>query len=447
MLVGVLDAQAAGTPNMRDCPEAPIVAHLLDAGDLVSAQAQLQDPRSTMSESCLSLQIHLAMRLGAWQIADAHLDDYLQRHSDDAGAWLDLAIVRQRLGDQQASEELLTVIEERFNPSTSIKKLIGSLRQNTPVAAPAATRQRLAIQIIHDSNANLGLSTSQLSINFGQGIQNLLIDPTYRPRADWATQIQYQADGAVGLGKSSPNSEGERQGAPLEWQFLARLKNYQNETAFNTQQFQLDLRHPLQAAPIGFMLRGQLRQDDLGDAGHVGSLRAGIAHITRPAMLPACRTQTSLDWESRRYSANRQLDSHLYWLGAEAACNPTRFPQTTLQASLRLGQDRPQESGRAGGEIRLDEIGATLTQIITPRWLAALSLLHARIRDQSGYSALLQDNAPRTIRRQQIQLAIQFQWQPNVTLYALAEEFHQDANIELFVTANRSLSLGILRHW
>lgn len=125
---------------------------------------------------------------------------------DHAGAWLDLAMLNCRVGNAAATEELLTLVENRFKPNPQIRLVISSI-QRTDCAGYAKLNENLRIGqngllraelgVGTDDNVNQGLNNSSFLFNQGGNLIELQVAPSFRPRSDEFVQadFSYQKQG------------------------------------------------------------------------------------------------------------------------------------------------------------------------------------------------------------------------------------------------------------
>ena len=437
----------AGQPPLPGrCPLYAVVAPYLAANDTAQLRAYLLPPERVADDDCRALQIHLAMRLGEWSLADAHLQPYLRAHPEDAGAWLDLAIARHREGDREGAQELFVLIENRFAPPAIIRQLIAQLRSETPRADEsrrlAVQAQYLSFMLVHDSNANMGLAHSQLELTFDDRILPLRVARSNLPHADWAGQFQYLALGSLDLARTSSGNM-ERL-PPMEWLLRARTKNYQQQSDYDSQELQLSVAQPLQSGVQGFVVRGGAQRDWLGNAGSIDGLRLGAVY---QLPISACLASLGMEYEGRRYGRSPQLDGDILWLGGEATCLHPSLPNSRLQLWLRAGTDQARRADRPGGDTNYQEAGLVFTQRFAPGWQGDLFWQWGDARDQRGYSPILDNGHRRDIERHILGLALEYRLTASTALQAQWNDYDQRSNIPLFSARNRSLSFGLTYNW
>jgi hypothetical protein len=438
--------EAARPPLPGRCPLYTEVAPYLAADDTAPLRAYLLPPERVTDDDCRALQIHMAMRLGEWALADAHLQPYLRAHPEDAGAWLDLAIARHREGDREGAQELFVLIENRFAPPAIIRQLIAQLRSEKP---PGDGTRRLAVEVqylsfmlVHDSNANMGLAHSQLELTFDDRILPLRVARSNLPHADWAGQFQYLAIGSLDLARASPD-DAERL-PPLEWLFRARTKNYQQQSDYDNQALQLSVAQPLQRGAQGFVVRAGVQRDWLGNAGSIDGVRLGAVY---QLPISACLTSLGMEYEGRRYGRSSQLDGDIFWLGGEATCLHPSLPDSRLQLWLRAGMDQARRADRPGGDTDYQEAGLVFTQRFASGWQGDLFWQWGDARDQHGYSPILDNGHRRDIERHIVGLALEYRITASTALQAQWSDYDQRSNIPLFSARNRSLSFGLTYNW
>jgi hypothetical protein len=440
------DISGSGPVAFTRCSDYGRVAPLLARNTPEAMKAELLPEDAPLTDDCRLLQVHLAMRLGDWELANVQVGRHLEKYPQDAGAWLDLAIARHRQGDKEGAQELFILIETRFAPPPAIRQLIAQLREESrPQSSQrfATHFQSFSFMLAHDSNANMGFSSNGMNITVGDDTQYLLFAQDFLPRSDWAAQMQYLAAGNLNPWNGAAYRAIDAL-PPLEWFFLARKKNFENETRFNSRQMQLSLAQPLQYGNKGLTLRARLQSDKLNNNGSISSLRLGMAY---QYPLRTCRLTLGVDQETRRHAGSDLLDGNISWLGGDAGCASPAYPDTRLQTWFRLGNDRARSTRRAGGDTIYQEIGVSLRQQLAPRWQADLTWQISRAKDSDRYSVLLKNGATRHIQRRFAGLALEYRIRPAFSLLFQIADYRQRSNLPLFTAKNRSVSLGFAYDW
>lgn len=126
----------------------------------------------------------------------------IEEQPNNAGAWLDLAILQCGLGNAQEAERLFEMIERRFSPPPGIMEIIALHR--TQGCRRAHPRDQLTLMLARgiDSNVNQGASNPIFSIGSGSRRIEQVLAPEYLPQRDQYTLLSGEyvrefADGAT----------------------------------------------------------------------------------------------------------------------------------------------------------------------------------------------------------------------------------------------------------
>lgn len=381
-----------------------------------------------------------------------------------AGAWLDLAIAAQAEGDTVQAEEFLTILEARFTLPAPIAAGVRNLRQRilTERAVSPGTGWRWSgvFQFAggYDSNANAGLSLSDLTLTLPGGNVVLPLAPAQQPRADFYALGSMGVDGTRRLGRGQLETS-----ASVKTRVHGKLRDFDtveisaqagyasNEPAFSGT-FARVLPGPWRVGAVAHQLR-------LGGNTLLDSL--GVTAVHAWTQVP-CSPQAGVEFDLRHFPIASNLDSRLFWLSANATCDTSWLgPGGRLSMQLRTGREAARgeflsNMGRPGGDTRHMEI--TLLQ----RWSwAGRNGTHkveaqsqwARARDTDGYSPLLAGNARRRLTRSTAALAYTVPLQAggadgegwNATLALQA--FRQRSNLEVFRLKGEVFQASVQRNW
>ncbi|KQW96543.1 hypothetical protein ASC94_06770 [Massilia sp. Root418] len=99
----------------------------------------------------------------------------------NAGEWLDLAMLHCALGNQRQAEALFRDVEQRFNPGAGIMDIIEQQRKGGCRGPKALSQWALAVARGTDSNVNQGASSQFYTPENGKPLELL---PEYLPRSD-----------------------------------------------------------------------------------------------------------------------------------------------------------------------------------------------------------------------------------------------------------------------
>lgn len=449
------------------------------------------DAANTTYEAALT-----ALRAGLLQRARSLLLEVVRQSPQFAGAWLDLAIVTQALGDAIQAEEFLDLIERRFAVPPALQLTIAELRNRIRVAertggaaheaAPAHTGPNAAappsadaagspaprahtssaplrVQAQfgggYDANANAGLSATAISLTLPGGPISLPLADRFRPRGDVFNSAQLSAEAAL----RSPilQAWGITQ---IEWGGALRALTFRREDAFSTQELQtsaaLNVPGPWRASVSAQQLR-------LGGLGFLSSVGGALRHAWPTA---ACQPQAAVEWDRRRFETSPNLDSRLLWLGLQGLCTDAQGPHR-ISWQLRLGHEAGLSPPAEGSTAPTSRPGTnTLHQewVVVRRWaLPSLPAAWARVftgsstvpprleaqaqwthsRDTGPYSPLLSNNAARVVRRTTVGLNLSVPVGPGWAVNAVAQGFRQSSNLQVFDLSGHLLMLQLHKTW
>jgi hypothetical protein len=428
------------------------------AGLLAGSQACAQTPEA---QGWYSQGVQA---LGEHRYADARAA-FLRAVTADpsfAGAWLDLAIAAQAEGDTVQAEEFLTILEARFTLPPPIAQGVRDLRRRIQAQRSAAESWTLRTVfqsgLGYDSNANTGLSRSDLTLTLPAGGVLLPLDPSLRPRPD-----SY----AVGsLGTEATRKWGSGQ---IEIAASAKSRVNTNLREFDTLETIIGAGYsssePAFGGAWGRFLPGPWRvgvttqQLRLGGNALLHSLSFSALHAWK--QLP-CSPQGGLEVDFRHFPIASNLDTRLAWVSGAVSCDsPWADSGGRLNMQLRAGWEAARgnflsDRGRPGDDTRHLEL------TVSHRWswpgFNGTHRLEAQAQwaqalDTEGYSPLLSDNAPRRSRRVTGGLAYSVPLQPagadeEAWIATLAVQgFRQRSNLEVFRVKGAVLQLTVQKSW
>lgn len=391
------------------------------------------------------------------------LREVVRLDPDFAGAWLDLALATYAVGDLAQAEELLDTLEARFAVPPPLAALISELRRRIEARATAHApvdvwgwRRRFTADLGHDSNANAGLASHELTLTLPGGALVLPLARGVRARADNFAQ--------TGLSVAAARSHGT---GALELTGGVNGRRNASQTAFDTVELRGGIAWasaaPLPAGGLWGALPGPWRVhadvEQLRLGGNALSERRalGAEHLWPTA---PCRPRASIEIEQRSYPVAHTLDATYLWLGGGLRCPASFGPASReLGLQIRLGDARARHgpgsmSARPGGDSHHLE----LTAIHEWAWRgsAGTQALQAlvqweRVRDTDGYSPLLDNGAHRNVDRSTLGLT----WSVPLPVGATrgwravlgAQQFRQSASLRPFDLSGRIVQLGVERQW
>ena len=119
--------------------------------------------------------------------------------------------------------------------------------------------------------------------------------------------------------------------------------------------------------------------------------------------------------------------------------------------AARTSIDQPLDAERPGGTQRLWSVGGRLQGPVSYGFRLDGSLRFTIVRDDDGYSALLDNNARRHLKQTQLALdltrPLAARWGPGAELLLQWRITHQDSNLPLFSYSSVSSYAGLRWGW
>lgn len=377
----------------------------------------------------------VAIKAGDYSVAAESLERVVIMQPDNAGAWLDLAIVSTETGNFTSARSYFDHIEAEFSPPSALRIVIARYRDR--IAAQLKIRSPWGFHVEAmagvDSNANSGLQNSVVPLTFGIERVDLILDPAYQARSDTFMQ--------AGAGAHYKQQIGDSQ---VEAIMSVRQRTYLHEHDFSTLDVNLStgFYRPTSLGDASFWLH--LEHLSLGGQSLMRNIRAA-AQIEHP--YAGCRLGLGAEAEWRRYVELKTLDADILWAQAGIACdwNIARIPvQTTLVN--RIGIDTPTEN-RPGGRTRRGELIAQLAMPLAWGANAEFSMTLATARDAEGYSPLLEQNAARRLDRHNTRLLLTVPLNASTEFIFVAEDNRFVSNLVLFQQSGKSISVGLRKRF
>jgi len=133
---------------------------------------------------------------GRYEQAREIMQQLIADEPNNAGAWLDLAILQCSLGRTREANLLFDAIETRFSPPPAILAVIDLQRAQGCVETPTKQIGRFRLLRGYDTNVNQGASNPNFSLGSGAGLTQLAISPEYLPKKDayYALSGEYARD-------------------------------------------------------------------------------------------------------------------------------------------------------------------------------------------------------------------------------------------------------------
>lgn len=351
---------------------------------------------------------------------------------DNAGAYLDLAITNIELKNYDEALRLLTTVEERFQPTRSISRLIAMYRKR--VANENKARSVVAGNLFagagHSSNVNNGTDKTLIDLDLGDG-------PVSLPVGDSS--------------KSSPDSFYET-GASLNYsltrgkwrtQLLSSVqrRDYEALTEFDTVN----------------VFTGITSQYSYGRNQYEGGLFYSMVWLDSEDYQSA--TSASLTWSHRRPSGLH--------LSSQLRLNQARYLQTPannldhtevilsasqplsllgnsslFHVSLRAGLGDA-TNNRAGGDQHRWRFSTALISQLTSKQLLRLNLFIGQDMDKLAYNEALFGQQVRETDKMGIDVSYSYFFTPALSTTLSGSLAENRSTIDLFTTDTADISLRL----
>lgn len=384
-----------------------------------------------------------ALESGEPALAQQVLERVVLVKPDFAGAWIDLALAHARLGEISTALQIVEHVENSFSVPLPLREQLSRLRselQNGPVrrvasagALMAERRGYLQLSAGRDSNANLGLATSVLSITpVGQPPVQMEIAPSARAKADSFLQLRGT------LQQSLLIDESNRGRLYLSGQY----KDFTSLKDFNLGDLGVSYAHEYAPARWrDWALEGtaNLRGIFIG-GGRFATLNTAGLGVVRYAH--GCRFGARAGKEWRDYGLEGYVDANVTALTFSATCQRDGVQYGLL---ANVARDNPLTT-RAGGGTERQEVGAHYAIQLTSRVGVVFTGLVGQYRDASGYSPLLENGATRRITRTSARMEWLWQVHPDHPEWAVlfeVERLQDRSNLEIFNFRNTLGAVGL----
>ena len=370
------------------------------------------------------------------ELARQALERVVGQQPGFAGAWLDLALATYRSGDAAAAVEHLEYLRSQFPLPPALAAQVAywlDLWQSPPqTAATPGWQGEIQLGAGYDGNANTGLTRLQIPLSLPTGSTLFDVDSAYLPRADRFALLSATLVGpawALGPGRVNPV-------------LLLRSKQFMREDDFSTLDLQPGLVYQQSAGQgAGHWQANLLAQHyRLGGLALFNGLRVAVQ---RNQPWQDCVGTGGTEMDARRHQRIPNLGGTLYSVSAGLVCPlPGGSHKGTLGATLKAGLEHAR-ADRPGGNNRSVELIVRYEQAFSATQSLQATWQIAHTADQTGYSPLLEDNAPRNLQRQTLSLGLRQTltraWEARLNY----EYFQQRANLPLFEQQGSLLMLGL----
>ncbi len=384
-----------------------------------------------------------AIEAGQPGVAQQALERAVLVRPDFAGAWIDLALAHARLGELETALQIVTHIEDSFNVPLPLREQLMNLRaelretrRRTATQSNALLGARtgyLQVSAGRDSNANLGLSTSVLSLTpVGAPPVQVEIAPGARATADAFMQVRGT------LQQSLHFSELNKGRLYLSGQY----KEFSTQKDYSLGDLAVSYGHEYTLPQAhDWSMEGAVGVRSIYIGGSrlatMASTSVGLVHYRY-----GCRIGVRAGAESRSYGLAGYVDSTVPTASLSLTCQrgPSQYGLV-----VSVAQDAPRGQ-RAGGETDRYEVGAHYAVQYNPRLAMLVTGLVGNYRDASGYSPLLENGATRRITRASARVELLWQLmadRPEWALQAELEYLVDRSNLDVFNFTNARAAVGL----
>ncbi len=360
------------------------------------------------------------------------------------GAQADHALTLAALGEPKALEQLTRAWQARTDlPPLLRDRLFPKLQAaQTPVklgrsGMPVWGLQReISILTGYESNLDQSPRLTELTLTAPEGSVVLPVDS--QPRRGAALSTTAALHGAyspeagtvwrTGLSASARNTPSDRS---TDWTYVQWSASGVQRWAW------LRTFLDLSASWVGGPLNEPYR---LSKAGFAADVAAGN-----------CRLRIGVDAERRRQASTVSFNAVSRGVQAGAQCPLTVLPGSMFSMFVRAALDRPDDDTRPGGLQHHSALGGRLSVPLGERWQMDLTARGSSVRDELGYSELLENNIPRRV--QQRQFSVEWTRRPDPSILFGAQGVvqlnmvRQTSNLRLFEYKAISLYGGLRWEW
>jgi tetratricopeptide (TPR) repeat protein len=350
--------------------------------------------------------------------------------TDNAGAWLDLAIANSEAGNFDLAISYFDYIQASLSPPPKVQTVINSYQQRIKRAKRlvAPWQHSAEMMLGYDTNANSGLLNNQIRVTY-QGTEiDLELDKNYQPRADGYKQLNVNT-----------RYQGNWSGKRLDFYLGAQQKTFFKEHQYSF----LDV-------SSNVSLQKVTNYGDYGMAiGAQQFILANKALLNNYTMtfnaehnFGECRMNYAIEAEARRYKHAITLNGNAIWLQLANTCVfPGLIVPIQTNIVLKKGRDHP-EGFRPGGETDRSELMARLSANVYKQIRLDFSVNLSKAKDSEGYSVLLDNNAIRETLRRNVRLQINMPLFEDGVMTLGVEKNVMQSNLSLFRQKGQVINIG-----
>lgn len=391
------------------------------------------ESRCLSSPDFLQALGHLLNTAGRYAEALDRLEAAIMLDPSRWAAHLEYALALEGAGDEVSATALITQLSKDSTVDPEIRRELGKIRQRMTEGRWGGNPPRTTVgfSVGYDDNLLGATRYSNLQLTLPDGNLPVTLDASEQPKPGSFVRFEFSHEHDL------------YQNTNARWRAVA-LGSYRRGVETD----QADLGHlALGVQRNSMALTGgylSILTQQLYRAGQQAlwqtQLGGGVEHVTQQGGESACRLRAGGEWYMTRYPDNAILNGRYSGLLLQALCDRAGWLM-----QLRLGEDRPNDAARPGGIQQQHALRLGYQNPVAGGWLSGEYEFYQQ-KDRKGYSALLENNARRDIKRHIWRL--EYRW-PYAGLmpYVGFELLDQRANLALFSPRNAIVTLGVRHAW
>ena len=341
-------------------------------------------------------------------------------------AQLDYALVLGATGDHLSAANLLDDLSKNPAVESGVRDNARRLLNRQPTLPSPSRSTILGLSTGHDDNL-LGVTRyDTVELTLPGGVVVVDISQTQRQISGNFLKLEVNHEADLHIDENAL------------WRY----------SLFGTQRWSIDYR-PADQSNLGFQLErsptqafgmysiGVLQQFNLGGEAALRQwqLGTGVEWNGKFAGI-TCRARFGGEILNSFFPGNHIYDGRYAGLVSHWIC-----PEQQMQVQLRAGNNDPIDNDRPGGDLRQYALYAARHFPIGSGNLSA-EFNYFQLKDRTGYSPLLENNAPRRLTSSIYRL--EYRWDMGkLSPYVGVEWLDQKANLPLFSPSNRILTIGL----
>jgi len=366
----------------------------------------------------------VALQRGDAPTAVEWLERALLINPNLAGVEVDYARALALAGDRAAAANLARELLARPDLPPTVASWLPQQFQDWSITTDWVSRFSIASLAGYETNLNSAPQNPFVTLTLGSGDLALQLSPQFQPRQGAAGQLILS--GVVGR-------EWGADALAFIGQVQARGSAY-SDTNYQQADVAALWRHALQEGAT------LLRVDDI-------ALRYGGQSLYQSVRVEpdyewvagSCRPRVGLLYNTYAYPVDPELNGRYLGLLGGGVC---ALGTDQIRGQVSLGRDLATANNRPGGGEGAGELTLGWTHPWGVGTLDVQGIL-GRIRDDTGYSALLASNATREVTRQYLKVEYDHPLSKSWEFLVYGETNHQNSNISLFSVTDHGIYAGL----